>query len=138
MKIRRLKYELRSNASSYHTKVADILRSSTLLRAYRSYNEYPVNKINPDWKDGRAKIDWVILDLRLAIEVHGEFHDTPSTIGGCSKKEAVLKMQERQRADAAKEAAIRAVGWLYVAVWYYEDITEELIWKKIQQEQGKK
>lgn len=129
MKSRRFQFGYRKSASSLHRKVGDCLRSSSVLSGYQIYQEYPVNKINPSFDSGREKFDWVIMDLHIVIECHGEQHYEPVTFGGIGQATAVEKFQAQQARDQAKQEACTAAGWTYIAIpHFHEDkICEEYI-----------
>lgn len=114
----RFQYKYRKSASKLHKAAGEILRSHPLLKHYRSYQEYPVNRINPDFKNGKCKYDWVIIELRVIIEVMGEQH--AKWIPFFHKTEAdFIAQQERDREkkDAAEDA-----GWTYIAVAHNETL----------------
>lgn len=120
----RFKYSYRSNASKLHKAVGDSIRNHPLLKQFQAYQEYPVNKINPEFRDGRCKYDWVIPELYCVIEIHGQqhyketphFHPNPGDF---------LKQQER---DRLKKKAAEDVGYTYIEVKYDEKLdVDELI-----------
>ncbi len=113
----------RSNASKLHIEVGEMLFSSPYTKSYRIYQEYPVKKICPKFKSGKEKFDWVILDLQLVIECHGEQHYTPICFGGISLDEAKLNFKKQQVRDRLKKEAALSVGWSYMVFKYDEPIT---------------
>lgn len=118
MKSKRLQYQYRKNASKLHRTVGEILRTG-LLKNYKIYQEYPVNRIDSSFTDGRCKFDWVILDLKVVIEVHGEQHYKCCTFGA-DPEEAVQNFRNIQKRDELKmEAAIRS-GYTYIAIPYWD------------------
>ena len=127
----RFKYAYRSNASKHHKRIGEAIRSHPILKNMRVYQEYPVNKINPNFKDGRCKIDWVILDIKIAIEVHGEQHYGHVRFGGISKEEAERKYREQVIRDEEKKAAVEAAGFAYIAVKYDEDLDVMKLFDKV-------
>lgn len=131
MKQNRLKKEYRSNASKLHKLTGDTLRNSKIFGAYRIYQEYPVNRINDKFPNGRAKYDWVILDLSIVIEVMGEQHYGPVKFGGISDEEAESNFRKQLKIDEEKKQAAIDAGFTYVALKYSEPITEELILNKL-------
>jgi len=118
MKTRRLQYAYRSTASKLHKAVGDILRSST-FSGYRIFQEYPVNRINPNFSDGRCKFDWVILDLKIVLEVMGEQHFKEICFGGDPEKSVGSLARIKHRDEAKKEAALLA-GFIYITVPYWD------------------
>jgi len=106
MKSRRLSHAYRKNASRLHRAVGDaLLNKESPFKNYKVYQEYPVNRINPDYQDGRHKFDWVILDLRLVIEVHGEQHFKPVDFGGEGSDKAEENWRDTQFRDTKKKRA---------------------------------
>lgn len=114
----RFKYEYRKSASKLHKAAGEILRSHPLLKHYRSYQEYPVNRVNPDFKNGMCKYDWVILDLQVVIEMMGEQH--AKWIPFFHKTEADFIAQQ-ERDEEKKQAALEA-GYTYIAVAHNETL----------------
>lgn len=117
MKSARFNKEYRENASSLHKIVGDILLYGNTFKLYKIYQEYPVKAINPDFYNPQCKYDWVILDLKIVIEIMGEQHYKPVrwsrdiTVG-----EAEMNFQDTQRKDEQKKNAALEVGFSYVAL----------------------
>ena len=116
MKTRRLQYSYRDSASKLHRAVGEALRDSVFAN-FRLYQEYPVNRINPDFPDGRCKFDWVILDLKIVLECHGTQHYICTHFGGDVEKSIVAFEKLKQRDEAKKEAAL-SVGFSYIVIPY--------------------
>lgn len=131
MKSRRFRYSYRDSASKLHRKVGDILRTSNLFKGYKSFQEYPVNKVNPSFLDGRCHFDWVILDLKCVVECHGAQHYSPSTMGGISQEEAVKRFKEQQQRDREKKEAAEAAGFVYLEIPYtlVDDVTDNTLFQ---------
>lgn len=134
MKSSRFRYSYRDNASSYHKAVGDCLRGSSLFSGYRIYQEYPVQKINPSYSSAVHRFDWVILDLKLVIEVHGEFHDRPITIGGITEEQAADNLYKQQQRDNAKMDAAIDAGYAYIIIRHSDirRLNDEYIWQLYQ------
>lgn len=131
MKIHRLKESYRNNASKLHRKVGDVLRSSNIFGTHKIYQEYPVNKIDPSYPSAAHKFDWVIKDLFLVIECHGEQHYNPVNFGGISDEEAQINFATQRHRDNIKmDAAIHA-GYTYIVIPYSDVklVNEEYIWQ---------
>ena len=128
MKTNRLNYFYRKSASKLHKAVGDCLRSSS-LKGFKIYQEYPVNKINRNYSSGREKFDWVILDLKLIIECHGEQHYRPVTFGGITGSEATANFEAQKRRDQEKQHAAHEQGFSYIIVPYTDEklVTEDYI-----------
>ena len=72
----------RKNASELHRAIGNILLSKEgPFSLYKIHQEYPVHKINPNFKSKRHKFDWVILDLSVVIEGHGQQHSPHRATG---------------------------------------------------------
>ncbi len=125
MKNSRLQFEYRENASSGHKKIGDLLRSAYPFN--KVYQEYPVSRINPDCKNTKYHFDWVILDLCIVIEVHGQAHYFPVQFGGISEDQASEAYMDTVFRDKQKEAFARQAGYSYVVIPYTElkDISQE-------------
>jgi len=116
LKTKRFKYSPSSSASYPHKKVGEFLRASS-YKNYRIYQEYPVNKINPSFRDGRCKFDWVILDLRVVIEVMGAQHYKPTYWSkSTTQEEAETRYQEIIYRDGIKKKAAEEIGFVYIVI----------------------
>lgn len=131
----RRKQEYRQNASEGHQVIGNLLHSSKYFANYKIYQEYPVHTLNSAFKSGREKFDWVILDLHIVIEFHGQQHREAVRFGGISQEEAEDNLKNQKIRDLAKRAAAEAVGFSYVVFWYDEEITEDFLLDKIEEAQ---
>ena len=128
----RLKKEYRKNASKLHKAVGDMLHESPIFSNYRIYQEYPVNRVSPYFDSGREKFDWVILDLMVVIECHGQQHYKPVRFGGITEQEAKDKFQAQVMRDLEKKLAAEKAGWIYVIFKFDEkDITSSALATRI-------
>jgi len=110
-----------SNASKYHRQLGKILTSSEQFKHHKIVQEYPVQKVNPNWYSSRHRFDWVILDLYLVIEVHGEqHHQAVQWSNEISPKEAKARLEANQMNDFHKKDAAVSAGWRYLAIQYWE------------------
>jgi hypothetical protein len=125
MKHTRFDFKYRSNASKGHKKVGEILRTSPYFQHHQSYQEWPVQKINPDWTSGREHFDWVVPSLKLVIEFHGEQHAAPVQFGGISVEEAIKKFKIQKIRDEEKKQAALVAGWTYVAIPCHIEFDDE-------------
>jgi len=128
----RFKKSYRKNASKLHKTIGRILRTSKSFKNYSIYQEYPVNRINSNFKSGREKFDWIIKDLKIIIECHGQQHYFPVNFGGISDEEAISKFRKQQYQDRIKKKAAEQAGWTYIVVKYDEKITVALLLSKIE------
>lgn len=118
MKTKRFSRIYRKSASKYHKAIGDLLKDSPLLSGYKIYQEYPANKINTEATGiNRLKYDWVILDLKTVIEVHGQFHYEAIAID-CTKEEAEEKFLHRQHLDQLKKEVATQAGYTYIEIPY--------------------
>jgi hypothetical protein len=131
----RRKKEYRQNASKGHQTIGELLRTSKYFANYKTYQEYPVQVVNSQFKSGREKFDWVILDLHIVIEFHGQQHREPVCFGGISKEEAAENFKHQKARDFAKRIAAEDAGFSYIVFWYDEDITEDLLLERIEEAQ---
>lgn len=124
MKTKRFRYSYRRNASTLHKKVGNWLREH--YPNHKIYQEYPVQRVNPTWKDGRAKYDFVLLDLKIVVECHGMQHEKEVSWSGriekidCRTVIQNLSLKQIQKRDADKKQAAYDAGFSYIVVWYYE------------------
>jgi hypothetical protein len=124
MKRSKTQYRTAKNASKLHKKIGTLL--AELYPHFEIRQEYAVNQINKQFLSGREKFDWVVLGLKIVIEVHGEQHYGPVCFGGISLAEAKKNFDKRIRVDKEKELAAREAGWGYLIVKYDEqNIAEE-------------
>lgn len=114
MKRSRFRYSYRNNASSLHKKVGDCIRNSTLFNKYQIYQEYPVVRVNPGYTDTSHHFDWVIPDLFLVIECHGEQHYTPVDFSGKQEDGGIMEYQRLKSRDRLKQNACIEAGWTYI------------------------
>ena len=117
MKNKRFQYIFRSNASELHKKVGELLREG-YLGGFEFYQEYPVNKVDPTYTDGRHKFDWVCPQLKLVIECHGKQHYKVVNFGYASEEEAIEAFYDGQRRDRAKQKAAYNAGYNYIVIPY--------------------
>jgi very-short-patch-repair endonuclease len=123
--------ELAINASKLHKYIGDLL-ANELFSNLEIRQEYPVNKVNPGFKSGREKFDWVILGIKVVIEVHGRQHYTPVCFGGISADKAKADFHKRLKSDERKEIAAKEAGWSYLVIKHDEkNITAEELLDKI-------
>ena len=124
MSNKHLKVRYRDSASKLHKALGTILKQHPKLRGFRTCQEYRI-------PHSRYHIDWFILDLSLAIEVHGEQHYKPVRFGGRSEQEARDAFELQQIADIEKKNYCRLNGWRYLAFRYNEKLDAEYVVKKI-------
>ena len=135
MKSRRFASRYRQNASKLHKRVGDILQApGSPFRNFKIYQEYPVSRVNPEYHNNSHKFDWVILDLYLVIEAHGEQHYNPVAFGGMDYEEATeCFLQQRHRDNSKMDAAVEA-GFTYIVIPYhdYKLVDADYIWNLYQ------
>lgn len=128
----RYQYEYRKSASKRHKIVGEILRTHPYFQNYLSFQEYPLEKIDPSFPSGRLMIDWVVPEIKLAIEVQGEAHYAPVRFGGISLEEAQEAFSGQQRRDRAKENACSDAGWTIIQISPKIDITADWLLEEYQ------
>lgn len=116
MKNQRFRHSYRDSASKLHRKIGDLLRSHPAFKHHKLYQEYPVNKINSD-ADSRWHFDWVIPNLKIVIEVHGQQHYKVCTFG-MKVEDAIDSFHNIQRRDQLKKDAALAAGFTYIVIPY--------------------
>jgi len=114
----RFKHQYSKNASKLHKAAGEILRSHRLLKHYKAYQEYPVSRVNPDYKNNAHMFDWCIPDLKVCIEIHGQQHF--KMIPFFHKSDTAF--QDQLRRDKEKKDAAEEAGWTYFMVRYDEEL----------------
>lgn len=140
MKTSRFQEAYRENASKLHIAVGEALKNGSVFSGFNIYQEYPVDKINPDYPVSTHHYDWAIPDLFLVIECHGEQHYNPVRFGGISEEEATSNfLHQRHRDNMKMDAAIKA-GYTYLAIPYSDlnSINESYIWSTYQKLKNEK
>lgn len=129
MKTRRFKAAYRKGASSLHKEMGECLRNSSLFKAYRVYQEYPVTLIAHSFPNRKCHYDWVIPDLYLVIELQGRQHFEATSFGGPSEDGGVSNLQGIRTRDKLKKQAAIEAGWTYIEFSYKDRhlITDELV-----------
>lgn len=120
MKNSRFKQSYRKTASHLHQAVGEVLRAPP-FSGYKTYQEYPTWRINRECSNKRLHFDWVVLDLKLIIECHGEFHYQPVKMTyKTSDREALLAFQDLQQRDLLKKEYAFQAGYSYVVVPHWD------------------
>lgn len=122
----KLPSQLAKNVSKQHKYILSLLISEeSPFKNYTIRQEYPVQKINPNFPSGREKYDIVIKDLSVVIEIMGTQHYNFIPYFHETKKD-FLAQQER---DHQKQMAAEGAGWAYIVIKYNEATLplEELI-----------
>lgn len=122
--------------SKLHLKIGSILRDPSLgFSGYKIYEEYPVNRINPTFSSGRHKFDWVILDLQVVLELHGESHYQAVDFGSEGNEKALDNYYAGKYRDKIKAQAAVDAGFTYVEIPYTDIklIDKDYIWAKIKE-----
>lgn len=119
MKSKRFQFEYRKNASKLHIAVGEYLRSTGWLMHFQAYQEYPVNRVNPDYPESSHHFDWVIPRLGMVIECHGIQHYQPVAFGGDYEAMEAEFQAIRKRDQQKKEAALQA-GYSYIVISHNE------------------
>jgi len=136
MRINRLQFKYRASASRLHQKVGNLLRSgNTFAGQHEAYQEYPVNQVNPTYKNGRHRFDWVIPHLKVVIEVMGRQHTYPTAFDGDYEK-AVAGFEELKARDVAKKEAALTAGFVYIMVPYGAGVLLDENWLAKAYERG--
>ena len=117
VKSSRFKFEYRKNASKLHRAVGDFLRGSIILGVHEIYQEYPVNRVHPNYPNSSHHFDWVIPGLQIVIEAHGKQHFEPTAFDG-NWDTALDSFRGIQSRDKQKKEAAREAGYVYIEVPY--------------------
>jgi very-short-patch-repair endonuclease len=117
------KYLYRASASKLHRAIGDILRSHPTTRSLRFFQEYPIPHTP-------YHVDWFILELKMAIECHGEQHDHPVAFDG-DKDKAEEAFKNQKIRDIKKKRLCEEQGWNFIEIWFNEDLDADKIIEKI-------
>tara|TARA_Y100000310_G_scaffold345057_1_gene461462 strand:+ start:959 stop:1510 length:552 start_codon:yes stop_codon:yes gene_type:complete len=133
MKTSRFRQDYRASASALHKRVGNLLRE--VFKLNKVYQEYPVNRVNPTYQYASHHYDWVILDLLVVVEVHGQQHYKAVGFGGGDAGKAVDALRATQSRDRMKMQAAVDAGFTYIEIpWYdVDEVDAEYIWAKIQE-----
>jgi len=133
MKFSRFKHEYRQSASQLHEHVGEVLRDPDGPFSTRKvYQEYPADRVNPATGNSSYHYDWVVLDLKLVIEVMGEQHYRPVDFGGEGFNAAEEAFYATQHRDERKKRYAEEAGWCYIEIPYdeIEEVDASYIWSK--------
>lgn len=112
----------RENRSKRAQMFGEYFEQSERFKHYRIYEEYPLYKINSDYKSKKECLDWVIKELKVAIEIDGEHHFKPVTYGGITKEEAESNFMFQIRRDTNKDFYCEKADWKLIRVSYKEKL----------------
>ena len=135
MKLSKTIHQTAKNASKLHKRIGELLTcDESMFKYYDVRQEYRVSEINPSFNSNREKFDYIILQLKLVIEIHGLQHKKPCCFGGITIEEATRRFQKQIERDRLKKQAALDAGWSYLVIWYNEkDITlKELTQKAVE------
>lgn len=135
----RFKFEYRKSASKLHKAVGDVLRDSPIFNGYNIYQEYPVNRVNPDYQESSHHFDWVIPEIRLVIEAHGRQHFEITDFSGKEEDGGISNFRSQRKRDEAKKEAALLAGYTYIEVPYTDikDLNDEYIWNLYKNNENK-
>jgi very-short-patch-repair endonuclease len=134
MKNKRFQHKYRENASNLHKAVGDCLRESELFGTQEIYQEYPVNKVNPKYANGRHKFDWVLPTIKLVVECHGQQHYKVVNFGYDTIEEAIDAFRDCKSRDNSKMDAALDAGYTYIVIPYtaLKTINDQMIYDQYQ------
>lgn len=124
MSNKHLRYNYRDSASKLHKAIGEVLRNHKVFKNLKLLQEYPIPHT-------AYHVDWFLVDLKLAIEVHGEQHYMPVRFGGITDEEANLRFSEQKRRDDKKKQLCLANGWKIVEFAYNESMDSQYVGDKI-------
>ena len=130
----RFQHAYRKSASKLHKAVGEVLRTDERFKNLDSFQEYPVNKVNPDYFSGAHKFDWVIPLMKIVIECHGRQHYQVVRFGG-STEEAVEAFHDIKARDKSKKNAALAANYYYIVVPYTDGkkVTGDYIFDRLEE-----
>jgi hypothetical protein len=121
-----------SNASKQHIAMGEFL----VANGYKDFGleqEVAVKTICPDYSNGRDRFDYVVKDLSIVIELHGQQHYKPVTFGGVSKQIAKHNFVRQVNKDVRKAEAAIAAGYYYISYSYKEAIDLDSFTSKLKE-----
>jgi len=118
MKAAKTIFQTAKNASKLHKHVGDLLVE--LFPGYEVRQEYSVNQVNKSFHSGREKFDWVVLGLKIVVEIHGEQHYEPICFGGMLMSKAKKIFEQRVVVDKQKQDAAEEAGFAYLVIKFDE------------------
>lgn len=121
------------NASSLHKTVGSILLESSSFSNFNIQQEYLVIEINPNYPNSSHRFDWVILDLKVVIELHGEQHFSSIQFGNITSEKAIDNLSIQKNRDYRKRDAAISAGYTYIEISYLDikKISENYLWELI-------
>lgn len=134
-----------TSSSIGHQKIGGLLKE--LLPLYKIYQEYPldlvlkrgyrIHQIPEEFQDQfllkRARglrADWVVLDLDLVVEYHGDHHYHPVDYGDGRGEEA---HQRRLHLDRVKRRIIGEAGFRLIEWPHFEKLTQQTLSNRIEE-----
>jgi len=130
----RAKNNCQKCASLAHVFIGELLKDT--FPNFEIRQEYPVKSINSKYKSGREKFDWVVLGLKIVIEIMGQQHYGPVCFGGISIEEAKKNYVKQINRDYLKKKAAIDCGWTYISIKYNEEIDKDVLLRKIELASG--
>src|SRR3990167_4936693 len=91
---------------------------------FKAVEEYSVQKVDPTSKI-RGWYDWVLLDIKVVIEIQGAQHEIATSYTG-DVEEAVSNLWNNRLRDRAKQLAADNAGWGYLAIPYKQCLSMTL------------
>jgi len=79
-----------------------------------AYQEVPVKELSPSWPDYRSKFDWVLPDLMIVIEAHGDQHYRSGVFSSAAG--GFQRLAQQIAADDAKQVAAEDAGYSYIVI----------------------
>ena len=110
--------EYKQNASNLHKKIGDLLTApNSPFSGFQIYQEMPVSKINIFYSNNTHKFDWVIPQLFLIIEAHGEQHYNLVSFSN-NKEDSLERLKTQKFRDMQKMQAAVDMGYTYIEIPY--------------------
>jgi hypothetical protein len=114
-------------ASDFHNRLKTLFRTVLPFKNYKCYQEVAVIDLVPDYNRSSEHYDWYIADLNLIIELHGKQHYEVVSFGKTDGDKAQRDLYRMQERDTNKQLAAINNGYSYLAIPYWEKLTDDKI-----------
>ena len=106
--------------SKLQDRVVEILKTHPKTKSYTILTEVPLKDLCGQ-KKGRQRVDILIKQLRLVIEVDGPHHKRPIRYGGSDKGKVLERYMRQRLLDIEKDRKLLEAGF---TVWRVSSIDE--------------
>jgi hypothetical protein len=125
------KQHLYKEASKLHNKFRDVMLAGRFTYA-AAFQEVPLQDLVEGYR-GLMKVDWIIPDYKVAVELHGKQHYEQTSFGSEAKLTSNFNWVASKGRDSHKKALLLEAGYVFVEIPYTDEgiLTEGYLLKKI-------